>query len=574
MKNKKTYVLLITLLIGALFLVACGGDAQEQVEEAAQEVQEQVEEAAEEVVDEAATAAAEAEAAAAEAAAEAAAAAEEAAETVEEAAAEAEETAEEAMEEEEPAAEAMPEVFLTVWADDTRAPILLELAEDFEATYGVGLVVEQVADIRDQFVIAAPAGEGPDIIIGAHDWLGQLVDSGLLAPVDLGDKAGEFTDVSLTGFTYNGELYGMPYATENMAFFYNTDMVGEAPTTWEEVVEIGTALQESGDATYGLALTGTTYDAFPLHTAFGGYIFGRDADGNYDPSDVGVDSEGMIAAGQFIEEQLASGFLSDNTDWDTGHALFETGETPFLMAGPWALERLREAGVPYAIATFPDNGQPFAGVQGFMINALSENELLAEAFLTEFVATPEVMEQLYLSGNRPSAFTTVLDATEDADLAAFGQAGADAVLMPAIPEMGAVWGSWGDAFTLILNGEESAESALTNGAAQIRDLIGGSAAGMVNAPGSWQAAADVGCDDWDPACEGTALTESDGMYVGTFNLPAGDYEVKVAHDGAWTENYGVDGASDGDNYQFSMSADGSVTFTYDPESHILTIETE
>ena len=97
---------------------------------------------------------------------------------------------------------------------------------------------------------------------------------------------------------------------------------------------------------------------------------------------------------------------------------------------------------------------------------------------------------------------------------------------------------------------------------------------MVNVPGSWQAAA--GCAaDWDPTCEVTALTEGDdGLFAGSFDIPAGDYEAKVAHDGAWTENYGVDGAADGDNYPFSLAADGTVTFTYDPETHILVISTE
>ncbi len=110
---------------------------------------------------------------------------------------------------------------------------------------------------------------------------------------------------------------------------------------------------------------------------------------------------------------------------------------------------------------------------------------------------------------------------------------------------------------------------------QIRALIGGAALGMINVPGSWQAASGVCEGDWDPACEGSALAEGDdGLYTGTFDLPAGDYEGKVALDGAWTVNYGVDGAQDGDNYAFSMAADGTVTFTYDPETHILEIATE
>lgn len=117
----------------------------------------------------------------------------------------------------------------------------------------------------------------------------------------------------------------------------------------------------------------------------------------------------------------------------------------------------------------------------------------------------------------------------------------------------------------------SPEDALTNAQHQIEELIGGALAGMVNVPGSWQAAA--GCPgDWQPDCEATALKEVDGLYVGTFNLPAGSYEVKVALDGSWGVNFGVDGIADGDNYQFELAADGEVTFIYDPDTHLLEIK--
>ncbi|MCB0034075.1 MAG: extracellular solute-binding protein, partial [Anaerolineales bacterium] len=375
--------------------------------------------------------------------------------------------------------------------------------------------------------------------------------------------------------TYSGELVGMPYAVENLAFFYNTDMVDAPPATWDELIEVGGAMVDSGDATYAIALTGTTYDAFPLQTAFGGYIFAQDG-AAYDPSDVGVDSEGMIAAGNFIQDNVEAGYISNSVDWDTAHVQFETGEIPFLMAGPWALDRIRESGVPYAVASFPaaaQDGQSFLGVQGFVVNALSDNVLLAQAFLTEFVATEEVMRALAESGNRPSAYNAVV--SDDPDLIAFGEVGQNALPMPAIPEMGSVWGSWGDAFTLIVNGEQEPEEALTNGASQIRDLISGVNAneGMVNIPGSWQSAAGFDCD-WSEACADTALTDNgDGTYSGTFDVPAGDYEVKVTLDGLWDENYGADGVANGENIVFTVAEDGPVTFTWDSETKILTIDT-
>ncbi len=481
---------------------------------------------------------------------------------------------------EEPTEEVAEEPIATIriWADDMRSPILADLADEFLAAYNVEVIVEEVANIRDQFTVAAPAGEGPDITLMPHDQAGSMVASGLLAPIDLGDKVGLFVPSTIDAATYDGVLYAMPYATENLGFFYNTDLVPEPPTTWDEVLEIGRALMADGTVTYGLGLSGTTYDAYPLMTAHGGYIFGRDDAGNWNSEDMGVDSAGMIAAGEWLQAAVEEGFISDSTDWDTAHVLFETGEVPFLMAGPWALDRIRESGIPYAITNFPSAeqaGYPFSGVQIFVVNAFSENVLLAQAFLTEFVATEEVMSALYKAGNRPSAFIPVLESTEDADLLAMGKAGESATAMPTIPAMGSVWGSWNDAIVLILTGEQEPADALGTAGIQIRSAIGGAFAGMVNVPGSWQAASGACDGDWKPDCEGSALTQDDdGLWTGSFELAAGDYEAKVAMDGGWTLNYGVDGVTDGDNYTFSLAADGTVTFTYDPATHILEIVIE
>ena len=78
-----------------------------------------------------------------------------------------------------------PVATLKIWADDTRTPILLDMADEFLAEYNVELVVEDlgvVQDIRSAVITAAPAGEGPDIFIGVHDWLGALIESGLVTP--------------------------------------------------------------------------------------------------------------------------------------------------------------------------------------------------------------------------------------------------------------------------------------------------------------------------------------------------------------------------------------------------------
>jgi hypothetical protein len=181
------------------------------------------------------------------------------------------------------------------------------------------------------------------------------------------------------------------------------------------------------------------------------------------------------------------------------------------------------------------------------------------------------MQQLADTGNRPSAFKTVLAATTDPDLAAMGQAGVNAIPMPNIPEMGSVWAAANNGINLGTTSDQTPEAAMKDAATQIRNLIAGALVGMVNLPGSYQDKAGCG-NAWDPACKATSMEKGDdGLYRLTIQLPAGDYEFKVALDGSWAVNYGSDGALNGPNYPLKLTADGTVIFTYNPETHMVEV---
>ena len=368
---------------------------------------------------------------------------------------------------------------IRIWADNTRLPALRAVEANFEEEYGVELLLEQVGfgDIRRLITTAGPAGEGPDIIVGAHDWLGELVSGGILAPIDLGDKAEEFAPVALQAFTYQGDLYGMPNATENVALFINTDLVSECPATWTDVYNLSSELHTADANQYGFVRQeGDAYHFYPIQTAFGGYVFGRDDNGNYDPTDVGVGNEGSIAAAAWLQRMVEEGLQPPAMDWDTMHAWFESGQAAMIITGPWATNRIVESGVPFQICNIPSEtqeGRPFLGAQGFMVSAFSKDPLLAQIFLTEFVATPEVMQALFDADPRPSAFLPVREAVEDANITAFGEAGVNADPMPAIPEMNSVWDAWGNAIILVQQGSDTAENAFTNAQEQIVTAISG-----------------------------------------------------------------------------------------------------
>ncbi len=484
---------------------------------------------------------------------------------------------------------------LLIWADGTRAPVLTELAEQFSADFGVNVQVQEIGmgNIRSDIAVAGPAGEGPDIIIAAHDWIGELVLNGSVVPLDLGDKAAEFSEASLKLFTYNGELYGMPYAVENIAFFRNPDLVPEAPATWDEVKAITEALVASGDSKYGYMIqTGDSYHYFPIMSAFGGYVFGLDEAGNYNPADVGIDSEGAIAAAEWLQSMAEDGYIVPSVDYDVMHTMFETGEAAMMMTGPWALPRLRAAGANYAISNIPEGpagpGKPFIGGQGFMISAFSENQLLAEAFLLDFMAAEEPMQKLYDADPRPPAYLPVREKLEDPDLQAFDAAGAVGEPQPSIPEMTSVWGAWGNAQQFVITGELSPAEAYGNAAEQIRALISGTASPApvtgamtgdtppadgpqaVSVPGTIQSV--LGCaGDWAPECDNTQLAynANSDVWIATFQLEAGDYEYKAALNKGWDENYGANGEPGGANIVLSLAEAGSVTFVYDDKTNLI-----
>jgi len=451
--RKKLWLTLAALLVAVLVLAACSGSqtAPEATEAPA----------------------------AAEEAAPTEAPAEEAAPT------EAPAAAEEATPTEAPAEEAAAPAgegpVLTIWADDVSAPVLEKIGAAFTEQHGVTLNVVQkgFGDLRNDFIVAAPTGEGPDILLGAHDWLGELIASGLLAEVSLGDNADQFAPNAVDAFTYtDGKLYGMPYATENVAFFYNTDLVSEPPATFDEVKSLSQELIDGGNKFGYLIQTTDPYHFYPVMTAFGGYVFGKTEDGAWNPEDVGMNSEGTMAAFEWLDGMYTDGLLDPDGNIDGGLLLsaFQNGDAAMVITGPWALSGFRAAEVPYAIANIPEGtepGRPFLGARGYMINAFSENQLLAQTFLQDFIATDETMQAFYDLDPRPSAWMALADTIDDPDIVAIMKAGANADPMPNIPEMNSVWSAWGDAMTLISTQKQDPQEALDNAQAQIEAAIAG-----------------------------------------------------------------------------------------------------
>jgi len=375
---------------------------------------------------------------------------------------------------------------LTIWADAERTPAVEAAAATFTEENGVEVSVETIAEeLQTQYVTAHQAGNAPDLVLGAHDWIGNLVQNGTIDPIQMTEaKIAEFNPIAIEGVTFNGQVYGVPFAVENVVLFRNPELAPDAPATFEEMVTGAQALQAAGSVSEILAMpvgeNGDPYHMYPLFTSAGGYLFGEDETGTYDPSDLGLaDPSAATAMAKIAEHgEAGTGALKRSITGENLVSLYTDQQVAYMLSGPWSIAALETAGTPYEISPIPGfeglgPARPFVGVQAMYVSSSSENKAVAQEFATNFFTRPEVARAFYDADPRAPALTAVFEevAAEDPNVAAIIEAGADGDILPAIPEMAAIWDPFGKAESQVVGGEDPA-TTIANAAAIVQEAIG------------------------------------------------------------------------------------------------------
>ncbi len=369
---------------------------------------------------------------------------------------------------------------ITIWCSEKQVDVLQRLGAEYKAKTGIDVEVQQMdfGSIKPKFLNAAQAGNGPDIIVGPHDWVGELVVNGLLEPITVLPEKDKYYKTALDAFTFNGKLYGVPYAMEAVALIYNKDFVEKPPKTIDELIKKAKEI----DKEYEGEVRGFIYDAAnfyfsaPFIFGYGGYVFKRTPKG-LDVHDIGLANEGAIKGAKLIKRFFDEGILHSGDNYNIMDSLFKDGSAAMIINGPWAVKAYKEAGINYGIAPIPDLGpgkkaKPFVGVQGFMVNAKSHNKVVALDFLINFIARKEIFYKLYLADPRiPSRKDVFAMVKDNPDIAGFTKSASVGIPMPNVPEMAAVWGAMGDALNLIINGKATPEEAMKNAVRKIKSQI-------------------------------------------------------------------------------------------------------
>ena len=345
---------------------------------------------------------------------------------------------------------------LTIWVDETRIDAFKALGEDFVSASGVALDVVQkpTADIKTDFVAQAPTGEGPDMIVGANDWTGELVSNGLISPIELGDK-GKLADNTIAAFQYDGALYGVPYAVENIALVRNNKILQDTPDTFDALIEQAKGAGAEFPAIIQVGDQGDAYHMYPIQTSFGAPVFKSNADGSY-TNELGMEGAEGEAFATYLKKLADEKVVSVSMGGDQAKQAFLDGKSPYMITGPWNTAAFTEAGMDISVLAVPSAGgqpsAPFLGVQGVYLSSKSENGVLANQFL-DYMATTEAQQKLFDLGGRVPADTSVAEGITDELLAGFAEAGKNGQPMPSIPEMAAVWSHWGNTQVSIINGQ-------------------------------------------------------------------------------------------------------------------------
>jgi len=355
---------------------------------------------------------------------------------------------------------------IVIWTDAEREEAISAAAVAFEEETGatVTLVQKNFEDLRADFIAQVPTGEGPDITVGAHDWLGALVAAGVVNTIDLGDRAADFEQVALDAMTYDGQLYALPYSLETIALLQNVDLVGEeAPSSWDDMIQRGLAAGTERPFVINTgAETGDGYTMYGFQTSFGAPVFVQDASGSY-TNEVGMGGDAGTAFAQWLHDNgsAGAGYLSTTVDYDINNELFNSGKAPYTVQGPWAISAFPDVNV--AVNPIPSAGgetaAPFVGVQGFYLSSQSENSLLATDFLVNYLGTEDAQRALYEADPRIPAFTSLAEeVASDPIIAGFLASSQGGVPMPSIPEMGSVWDFWNAAEAQIISGADPAST--------------------------------------------------------------------------------------------------------------------
>ena len=360
---------------------------------------------------------------------------------------------------------------LLIWVGPNREDAALQgVVQKFTDELGIPVTVEVVDPLTDKFQQAAATGDGPDIVLWAHDRFGEWAAGGLISPVEPSPEfiAGTL-ETAWDAVMFGGKTWGYPVGVEAIALVYNKDLIDAPPASFEEIATM--PVKKDGVAKIMWDYN-NTYFTFPLLAANGGYAFVK-KDGVYDGKDTGVNNDGAVMGAEMLKKLIDDGIMPPGVDYGVMDGAMNKGEVAMVINGPWSWGGFKTSGINFGVAPLPSVGGkpsiPFIGVTSFAINAASPNKDLAVELIENYILTPEGLAAWDANKNLGALANIAYGEQQSSDpnIATTLANASIGVPMPSNPEMGAFWSAMGPALGNITSGAQEPKAALDDAAKRI-----------------------------------------------------------------------------------------------------------
>ena len=293
---------------------------------------------------------------------------------------------------------------------DAQKEMMQSLIDGFNASqdeYEASHVYVPFADYEKQLTLGIASGELPDLVILDGCGMASFIQLGLFGDIsDVDINWDEYMEGPMESTMLDGKHYGIPFATNCTALFYNKDLFDAAGidypdenTTWDEFHEMAKALTKDGVSGFGNAATNTDEGTFQclqwLYTAGGSY----------------TDIEDGVDAYKLMQEMIEDGsWTKECVNWTQSDVNnnFMAGNLAMQQNGPWQIPGI-EANAPdlnYGVTVLPkkdaDSEQATSILGGENMGVVNKDDTSgAEAFLKYYDQTDVMVDAMKQYGSYP-----------------------------------------------------------------------------------------------------------------------------------------------------------------------------
>jgi multiple sugar transport system substrate-binding protein len=303
-------------------------------------------------------------------------------------------------------------------SSEATVTALTKLIEDYQKEHP-NVKIERTyvpfADIKNKLLLGSAAGQLPDIVWIDNPDHQAFSASGILADItkevkDWG-QADKYFKGPWSSTMYKDKNYGVPTSSNNLALFYNADLLDAAgvkpPANWQELQDAAKKLTKNGVYGFGASAIRNEQGMFQ----FLPFIWQSGSDLNNFNSPGTVEAlklwKGMVDGGMMSKEVLSQ-------DQQAVMLQFIAGKTAMVVNGTWQLPLVtKDAKFKWGVVPLPANkqGGTILGGENWAITSTSKVKDAAWDIIKYSQDPARLKDYLIASGRLPSRTDMINDAT-------------------------------------------------------------------------------------------------------------------------------------------------------------------